>query len=343
MRVDGTRYYILKDNLGSASVTTNQSATTVGEDRFYPFGETRFTTGSMQTDKLFTGQRQITGLGIYHYGARFYSPKLGRFLSADTIMSGAGNPQNLNRFSYVNNNPLRYTDPTGHRACDDFDSTGKCVTAPGGGGSGFGGVPKPKKKPGKDLGLEFRGNGTSEDMQAFADAAKQEANRLYNVLCSRNPHFAGECGYASPADLYVATHGTTVITFSNSTQNYYCERNANVGEQGVICYANSRGYIDLALAAHEMGHVFNALIANNSETTPYTDLANERSSNDNFPDIRIDITDGYINNRRLTDGEDFANMYSMWVFNDWPDTPGGEERRRFMNDNMFTWILRLLP
>ncbi len=59
MRVDGTRYYILKDLLGSASVTTNQSATTVGEDRFYPFGETRFTTGSMQTDKLFTGQRQI--------------------------------------------------------------------------------------------------------------------------------------------------------------------------------------------------------------------------------------------------------------------------------------------
>ncbi len=38
MRVDGTRYYILKDLLGSASVTTNQSATTVGEDRFYPFG-----------------------------------------------------------------------------------------------------------------------------------------------------------------------------------------------------------------------------------------------------------------------------------------------------------------
>ena len=45
MRVDGTRYYVLKDHLGSASVVTNQSATVVGQDRFMPFGETRFTPG----------------------------------------------------------------------------------------------------------------------------------------------------------------------------------------------------------------------------------------------------------------------------------------------------------
>ena len=90
----------------------------MGEDRFFAFGETRFTTGTMYTDKLYTGQREITGLGIYHYGARFYSPKLGRFLSADTIVPGYANPQNLNRFSYVTNNPLRYIDPTGHRRCE---------------------------------------------------------------------------------------------------------------------------------------------------------------------------------------------------------------------------------
>jgi RHS repeat-associated protein len=80
----------------------------------YPFGETRLTTGTIYTDKLFTGQREIAGLGIYHYNARFYSPVLGRFLSADTIVPGYANPQNLNRYAYVNNNPLRYTDPTGH-------------------------------------------------------------------------------------------------------------------------------------------------------------------------------------------------------------------------------------
>jgi RHS repeat-associated protein len=71
----------------------------------------------MLTDKLFTGQREMTDLGIYHYNARFYSPYINRFLSADTIVPGYANPQNLNRYSYVLNNPLRYNDPTGHKAC----------------------------------------------------------------------------------------------------------------------------------------------------------------------------------------------------------------------------------
>jgi RHS repeat-associated protein len=114
MRINSTLYYTLKDHFGSASVVTDASGNILGTQRYYPYGETRLTTGTIFRDKLFTGQREMAGLGIYHYGARFYSPKLGRFLSADTIVPGYGNPQNLNRFSYVTNNPLRYTDPTGH-------------------------------------------------------------------------------------------------------------------------------------------------------------------------------------------------------------------------------------
>jgi len=123
-----TLYYILKDHLGSASVVTNSSGTVVGEQRYYPFGETRLTTGSIFTDQLFTGQREMTGLGIYHFNARFYSPKLGRFLSADTIVPNVANPQDLNRFAYVRNNPLRYTDPSGNRPCGDgekYDCDGR--------------------------------------------------------------------------------------------------------------------------------------------------------------------------------------------------------------------------
>jgi RHS repeat-associated protein len=122
MRVGSTLYYVLKDHLGSASVVTDASGNTIsgGEARYYPFGEARFSTSSIPTDRLFTGQREITGLGIYHYGARFYSPKLGRFLSADSIVPGYANPQSLNRYSYVNNNPLRYVDPTGHRPDDGY-------------------------------------------------------------------------------------------------------------------------------------------------------------------------------------------------------------------------------
>ncbi len=54
---------------------------------------------------------------LMYYGARFYDPFLGRFLVADTIAPDPGNPQSLNRYSYVNGNPLRYVDSTGHSAC----------------------------------------------------------------------------------------------------------------------------------------------------------------------------------------------------------------------------------
>ena len=143
MRINSTLYYVLKDHLGSASVITDASGTILGEQRYYPFRETRLTTGTIYTDKLFTGQREITGLGIYHYGARFYSPKLGRFLSPDSIVPNYANPQNLNRFSYVRNNPLRYTDPTGHMDQDDNSGgggstcnifTSNCNPSGGGGG-----------------------------------------------------------------------------------------------------------------------------------------------------------------------------------------------------------------
>jgi hypothetical protein len=47
-------------------------------------------------------------------GSRFYDPALARWIQPDTIVPEPGNPQTLNRYGYVNNNPLRYTDPTGH-------------------------------------------------------------------------------------------------------------------------------------------------------------------------------------------------------------------------------------
>ncbi|MFH0732297.1 MAG: RHS repeat-associated core domain-containing protein [Candidatus Omnitrophota bacterium] len=53
--------------------------------------------------------------GLYYYGARYYDPELGRFTQADTIVPEPGNPQSFNRYSYCDNNPINYTDPTGHK------------------------------------------------------------------------------------------------------------------------------------------------------------------------------------------------------------------------------------
>jgi len=54
-----------------------------------------------------------------YYGARYYDATLGRFVSADTIVPSAGNPQSLNRYAYVYNNPTRFTDPSGYDPLDE--------------------------------------------------------------------------------------------------------------------------------------------------------------------------------------------------------------------------------
>ena len=72
MRQDGTLYYVLGNQLGSANVTLDSSGNVVGETRYYPFGQTRYATGSMFTDKLYTGQRFEEELGLYYYVARWY-------------------------------------------------------------------------------------------------------------------------------------------------------------------------------------------------------------------------------------------------------------------------------
>jgi RHS repeat-associated protein len=89
----------------------------------------------VDTDVGFTGQRLDESTGLMFYQARYYDPLTARFISADTIVPDPGNPQDFNRYTYVRNNPLGYTDPTGSFPILDCvnpfeDSTNGC-----GGGS----------------------------------------------------------------------------------------------------------------------------------------------------------------------------------------------------------------
>ena len=66
------------------------------------------------TRKGYTGHEQVDAVGIIHMGGRIYDPKLGRFLQADPFIQAPGNSQSLNRYSYVFNNPMTWTDPSGY-------------------------------------------------------------------------------------------------------------------------------------------------------------------------------------------------------------------------------------
>jgi len=111
--------YYHPDHLGSSSVITHGTTGAQEENiTYYPYGATQTNTSGTTppTDMpyKYTDKELDSSTGLYFYGARYYDATLGRFLSADTLVEAPGHPQTLNRYTYVGNNPLRYTDPTGH-------------------------------------------------------------------------------------------------------------------------------------------------------------------------------------------------------------------------------------
>ncbi len=85
------------------------------EERAYylPWGGERGNQEIELTDYGYTGQMKEGD--IYFFNARYYDPAIGRFMQADTIVPPTQGTQAFDRYAYVNNNPLRYADPSGHR------------------------------------------------------------------------------------------------------------------------------------------------------------------------------------------------------------------------------------
>jgi len=106
-----TVYWLHGDALGSLVLVTAGAGPGMAQ-RYTPYGTLRVG-GGLPTDLGFTGQR-TDGTGLLFYQARYYSPGLGRFISADTIIPEPDNPQSFNRYSYCSSNPLKYIDPSGH-------------------------------------------------------------------------------------------------------------------------------------------------------------------------------------------------------------------------------------
>uniref|UniRef100_UPI0025C36ECD RHS repeat-associated core domain-containing protein n=1 Tax=Acidovorax sp. TaxID=1872122 RepID=UPI0025C36ECD len=103
--------WLYADHLGSIVGTADATGTSTAIYSYGPFGEPNTTTGQRFR---YTGQQLISGLGLYHYKARFYSPALGRFLQTDPI----GMADDLNLYAYVGNSPVNFTDPSGLSAAD---------------------------------------------------------------------------------------------------------------------------------------------------------------------------------------------------------------------------------
>lgn len=108
-------FYLYTDHLGSVVSVTDEDGNIVDHiTRFYPYGTPRSGGTSEITDQGFTGHKHNDDLGLIYMNSRYYVPGIGRFASADSIVPDPTDPQSLNRYAYVRNNPLKYTDPDGH-------------------------------------------------------------------------------------------------------------------------------------------------------------------------------------------------------------------------------------
>ena len=115
--------YWHKDALGSIVAVTNASSSgTVIERmafdawgrRLQPAGRVDTSLNPANGNRGYTGHEHLDELGLVHMNGRVFDPVLARFLSPDSIVEEPDLLQSHNRYSYVLNNPLRYTDPSGH-------------------------------------------------------------------------------------------------------------------------------------------------------------------------------------------------------------------------------------
>jgi RHS repeat-associated protein len=131
MRVSSTEetYYLHEDHLGSTDAITNQAGAKLVQLSYAAWGDRRGSnwTGapssgdiaaiSASTHRGFGKQEQLDNLGLVHLNGRVYDATIGRFMSADPIVQDPYHSQSFNRYSYVWNNPLNATDPTGFVKC----------------------------------------------------------------------------------------------------------------------------------------------------------------------------------------------------------------------------------
>ncbi len=118
---NGEYYYLHRDYLGSILMISDKNGAIKEKRHFDAWGNiVKLTDGNGENidkfvylDRGYTGHEHLQGVNLVHMNGRLYDPKLKRFLAPDNYIQDLGNTQNFNKYSYVLNNPLMYTDPSG--------------------------------------------------------------------------------------------------------------------------------------------------------------------------------------------------------------------------------------
>jgi len=321
MRQGGVLYYIFGDHLGSTAVVKNTQGGKT-ELRYTAWGTTRYEYGTTPTDRRYTGQREEASFGLYFYNARWYDPALGRFIQADTIVPGAGNPQAWDRYAYTSNNPVKYIDPSGHKVCDEVDVYGNCI-----GWSANFVLSK--------YGISAQGN-NREQQWVIAIAATYSGEKFSQFIPG------------SSVNAFRKAHGAISIeVVGGIIKDGNCETTGST----IICINSPT----LTNILHEFGHVFDNHYSDLTGKLASDNIPMEWNRSEEgykCPDRpcmeHSDYKFQYLDHPLL---EEFGDMYLNWVLDTTNINPAkmgfstdvmGNARRNWMNSWMETFILRMM-
>ena len=331
--------WLLGDHLGSTTLTTTNGSSVSAETRYKAFGEDRYNSGTMPTTMMYTGQREESGLGLYFYNARWYDAKLGRFVQADTIVPGPGNPMAWDRYAYVYNNPVKYFDPSGHIPqcgpdgmwCSDSSE--------------------------EQYWLFFIGSWSSNNKSAVISGVESVARKFSAILSMSNPGmaFAFIFGYISfeMGNCDQCKAGSDVAGYTYSAHEIRFAGLSNKPSPSGDLYRRNH-------VVHELGHAFKWLLYGQTGIDVYTVLGNYRRSHPTYPNREtFDGSSGttgpnygFASLQNQTswqvsldggDSEEFADQFLGWTFNMWETdyyglTDNGRYRSQMMSSYMPVWV-----
>jgi RHS repeat-associated protein len=254
-------YYHL-DAIGNVRAVSDASGAVVERHDYLPFGE-ECTTGACAsnpqlgagTPRKFTGKERDAETGLDYFGARYYGSKIARFTTTDPAYTMAENvvdPQRWNRYAYVRNNPLRYTDPDGRELRLSGDTEDAVATLKAG-------VPEGDRG---HIQAVTRDGHVVIDARAMNDGASSQSENFKALRQIANSPGAVELNTSSQSFTVSTTNGDRTVAFAPGIHGYTETR-----RRPASVYVNPNETVSekAAAAAHELRHARRHLLGQAEE------------------------------------------------------------------------------
>lgn len=280
---DGTTYFTQADWLGTERTKVLPSGDLFETCVSLPFGDGLKCDGSTDASpNHFTGHERDSESGLDYFGARYYSPALGRFVTPDWSANAAaipyasfGNPQTLNLYAYTKNNPATYGDPDGHipqmtmalvelwskiQQSAEFTGALKAVHNWAASGAVYGPIPglfTPPAAVSESTGLSGMGTGTGQ--QPVLEKPKGTREKIGYYGMNAAPLVLGAAGGVTEA---VAGPEIVDMTAAVNARSVLASASGNVGGVvGAVDTATGNAIAATSVSADNMGAVNPTLAA----------------------------------------------------------------------------------